>query len=382
MAALALAIAFAFGNLYKFSFFSPEVRISALDIAVFSLTILALPLNLKKYRSLAVPIAAFFTVSLISLVLALPTYGWPAIFVGSMYLVRWVVFSLFFASIIQLIKPVKIAYIIYSLGLLTVVISLGQYLIFPDIRSLVVSEWDPHYYRAVGQFLDPGFTGILLVFTLIFLTLNPFKNHLINLITWSASYLAFALTYSRSSYAAFLVSMAYIAWKIKGWKFFMGILLLFGVTLAILPRAPDGEGVKLERTSSIQARIDSWTTAWRIFTQHPILGVGFNVYRYAQGASLKSHAGAGADSSLLFVAATTGLVGLLVYLWYLRRLYLLSTMNHELRTTLVGLLVHSLFLNSLFYPAVMVWIALLLSVSGSLPGPLPPAPISSRRDSN
>lgn len=378
MAALALAIAFVFGNLYKFSFFSPEVRISALDITVFALTLLALPLNLKNHRHWVTPITVFFTIGLVSLILAVPVYGWTSVFVGFMYLARWVIYSIFFASIIQLIKPKHIVHILYSIGIITATLSIAQYLLFPDIRALTVTEWDPHYFRVVGTFLDPGFTGLILVFTLIFLTLNPFKNRLINLITWSTSYLAFALTYSRSSYAAFLVSMAYIAWKIKGWKFFVGILLLFVVTLAILPRAPDGEGVKLERTNSIQARIDSWTTAWRIFTQHPVLGVGFNTYRYAQGASLKSHAGAGADSSLLFVAATTGLVGLTAYLWYLKRLFSLEPITYYL----IPLMVHSLFLNSLFYPAVMVWIALLLSVFDSLPGLWPQTPKFSHQSSN
>ena len=378
-----LLIGFGVGNLQKFSLFSQEVHISALDMIVFSLTFFSIFKNYKLSSRLALPIFTFFTVGLISLLLASQLYPWSSILVGSMYLVRWLVYSLFFASIIQLIKPVRIAYIIYSLGLLTVVISLGQYLVFPDIRSLAVSEWDPHYYRAVGQFLDPGFTGLLLVFTLIFLTLREPSNQITKYISWIGTYLAFALTYSRSSYAAFLVSMAYIAWKIKGWKFFLGILLLFTVTVAILPRAPDGEGVKLERTSSIQARIDSWTTAWRIYTQHPIIGTGFNVYRYAQGASLKSHAGAGADSSLLFVAATTGTVGLLAYLWYLKRVYDLRSTIYDLQATLVAVLVHSLFLNSLFYPAVMVWLSLLvLSASGSPPDPSPQIPAHSPRNLN
>ena len=371
MASWALIIAFLFGNLYKFSFFSPDVRLSLLDIVVFALTLLTFPPKLGKYRFLATPVLVFFTLAFISLALALPVYGWQAVLVGSMYLARWLVYTLFFASILQLIKPPKIRKMLLIMGISTAIIGLGQYLLFPDIRSLAVSEWDPHYYRLVGTFLDPGFTGLILVFTLILLENVSFW--------WLITYLALALTYSRSSYLAFLASMAYLAWKRKGWKFFFQILLLFTVTVTILPRAPDGEGVKLERTNSIQARIDSWTTAWKIYTQHPILGVGFNVYRYAQGASLKSHAGAGADSSLLFVAATTGTLGPLAYLWYLRRLYLLSTMNYELKATLVAVLAHSLFLNSLFYPAIMVWISLLLSSSDFLPGRLPQTPRYSPR---
>ena len=372
MAALALIIAFVLGNLYKFSFFSPEVHVSALDIVVFSMTILAWPKAIRHFNHLAAPILVFFTVGLVSLIFAIPVYGWPAVGVGAMYLVRWIVYSLFFASIIQLVKSKQIVYIMYSISIITAILGITQYIIFPDIRSLTVAEWDPHYFRVVGTFLDPGFTGLILVFTLIFFTLRHHK------FLWVLAYIPFALTYSRSSYAAFLASMAYIAWKIKGWKFFFGILLLFTLTIYLLPRAPDGEGVKLERTNSIQARIDSWVTAWKIFAEHPILGVGFNTYRYAQGASLKSHAGAGADSSLLFVAATTGLVGLMAYLWYLKRLFSLEPITYYL----IPLLIHSLFLNSLFYPAVMVWIALLLSVSGSRPGPWLPAPKSSRQGSN
>lgn len=358
MAALALILAFVFGNLYKFSFFSPDVHLSLLDIVVFTITFINLKsyfLNLSKYRYLTTPILVFFTLAFISLVLTLPVYGWQAIGVGGMYLARWLVYSLFFASIVQLIKPSKIKKTLLIMGVLTAVLGLVQYLAFPDIRSLTIAEWDPHYFRLVGTFLDPGFTGLILVFTLILLENVSFW--------WVITYLALALTYSRASYLAFLVSMAYLAWKKKGWLFFAKIFLLFALTLILLPRAPDGEGVKLERTNSIQARIDSWTTAWKIYTRHPVIGVGFNVYRYAQGASLKSHAGAGADSSLLFVAATTGLLGLLAYLWYLKRLFSLEPITYYL----IPLVVHSIFLNSLFYPAVMVWMSLLLLSSSDFP---------------
>ena len=125
-------------------------------------------------------------------------------------------------------------------------------------------------------------------------------------------------------------------------------------------RQSDGEGVKLERTYSVWARAESWKTAWNIFSQNPILGVGFNTYRYAQGASADSHAGAGVDSSLLLVLATTGIVGFVIYLKYLKYLWKLGENDLVLSASLVALFVHSLFLNSQFYPHVMLWISLLL----------------------
>ena len=84
-------------------------------------------------------------------------------------------------------------------------------------------------------------------------------------------------------------------------------LLILGLTIVILPRVSSGEGVKLERMSTVWARIASWKKAWEIFSDNPIIGVGFNTYRYAQKASPESHAGAGSDSSILLVMATTGI---------------------------------------------------------------------------
>lgn len=359
-----LIVSFAFGNIYKFSFWSPEVKVSLLDCTVLVLTIMGLRVNRVEQR-LILPILVFFSLGVLSLVLAIPNFGISAVAVGAMYLLRWVIYSLFFISLVRLFKVHELGKVILSLGLVTTLVGLGQYLFYPDVRNLQVAEWDPHYFRVVGSLLDPGFTGIILVFTLIWLTLKPLKPKWGQVLAWGATYLALALTYSRSSYLAFLVGMGWIAWKLKGWRFLVKMVLLLGVTVLILPRAPGGEGVKLERTNSIQSRIDSWTTAWRIFTQHPVLGVGFNVYRYAQGSSLKSHAGAGADSSLLFVAATTGILGLGAYLWYLRRLYLLQTTNYMLQATLVAVLAHSTFLNSLFYPAVMVWLALVVAATAA-----------------
>ncbi len=140
-------------------------------------------------------------------------------------------------------------------------------------------------------------------------------------------------------------------------------------TLLILPRAPGGEGVKLERTSSVKARLLNWQNSASIFVKNPILGVGFNTYRYAQKQAgfldtskwLKSHAGAGADSSLLFIAATTGTVGFIFFIRYLKSVWKISSAGLFLRASLVALFFHSFFLNSLFYPFVLIWVSLMLA---------------------
>jgi hypothetical protein len=104
--------------------------------------------------------------------------------------------------------------------------------------------------------------------------------------------------------------------------------------------------------------------------------VGFNAYRYAQRdyGFLEeerwqlSHAGAGADSSLLFVLATTGILGLGAYLkiWLKVLEKSGSKKNRLLVLTVLGVLLsHSLFLNSLFYPWIMAWLWLVLATGNS-----------------
>ena len=372
-----LGISFVLGNVYKFSFIAPEVKISVLDCVVFVLTIVAV-LDFKKYQDsfvkylrVAKPLLLFATLGVVSLLLSLSHFSSQEVLIGAMYLIRWLVYSLLPLSLVRLFKVPELRKSLLILGGVTILVSLGQYLIYPDIRSLQVAEWDPHYYRVVGSWLDPGFTGLILVFILIYLTIRPIANKFFQGLTWIGAYLALALTYSRSSYLAFVIGMAWIAWREKRGKFLLQMVGLLTVTLILLPRAPDGEGVKLERTSSIWARIENWGQALTIWRSQPLIGVGFNTYRYAQrdyGFLTQdkwqlSHSGAGADSSLLLVVATTGMLGLGVYLWYLKRLFQLGTQSLVLEASLAAIIVHSFFLNSLFYPAVLVWIAILLATT-------------------
>ena len=342
-----LILAVGVGNIYKFSFFSPDVNVSVLDFVVFILTIL-------NFQRPPKPLLFFLGMGLLSLVPAYFAFGYQATLVGLMYLVRFGIYSLF------LIKK-DANFLIMGVGITLVLTGLIQYLFFPDIRSLAIAVWDLHYYRVVGSQLDPGFMGIMLLFFLVYLL--QFKTAVYKFL-WAITYMLFALTYSRSSFLAYFVVMAFLAWRKKSWKFLVGMWLLLALTLPLLPRSPDGEGVKLERTSSIQARIDNWSNSLIVFRDHPILGVGFNTYRYAQiqygflkTKTISTHSGAGADSSLLFVAATTGVIGLTAYVNYLRHLWSWSDLQPYL---MVGL-IHSWFLNSLFYPWVLLWLGLIMA---------------------
>jgi hypothetical protein len=295
--------------------------------------VLLLMFNYKKLKIYR-PVLWFVIAGLVSLAVN----GFPLI--ASLYLLR------FFSYSLLLNLKIKPKYLLWlSSGIAT--LGLLQYIFLPDTRFLASLNWDDHYYRLISTLFDPNFTGIILVLGLI-LTLFKFPR-----VWWL--YLiqvpALLLTYSRSSYLALFAAGFYLAVVKKKMKFFLlgfGILCLM---LLALPR-PGGEGVKLERLFSVTSRLDNYQEGIKLWLKHPVFGLGFNNLR-AVRADLISHAAGGLDSSLLFVLATTGIIGLAAYFNLLKCLW---EKNLLLRVSLVALLVHSLFVNSLFYPWVMIWL--------------------------
>ena len=144
-------------------------------------------------------------------------------------------------------------------------------------------------------------------------------------------------------------------------------LILLSTTLFLLPRG-EGIGVKLERLFSAKERIANWSQAVTIFSRYPITGVGFNTLRYARRQFsllpedwLDNHAAAGVDNSFLFVLVTTGIIGLMTFLAALFQFFRKSSLIF--RISLIGVVVHSFFLNSFFFPWIMFWLWILLGIS-------------------
>ncbi len=370
-----LFLGYALGNLYKFSYFSPDIRISLLDISVFLCILYTIYVHKNKLISIyrvnkfTKPFLNFVLWAFFSLLISFFSWGARAVTVGSLYLFRFLSLGLLFLFFKQFSRT-EILRGLRFLSLVIIITGLFQYLFFPDIRKLAVSDWDPHYFRVVGSLLDPGFMGIMLLFVMLFLVFFPLKKLWQQRCLFGLAYLLFALTYSRAGFLAAFVALSLFAYFRKTWKlFFIGTVILT-LTLILLPRGPGGEGVKLERTSTIMARLINWKNSLTVFIRYPVLGVGFNTYRYAQrdlgylnqDSWLHSHAGAGADSSLLFVLATTGLFGFLLYLNYLKAFLTFFGFGSLPGLSLAALLVHSLFLNSLFYPWVLVWLALITAL--------------------
>ena len=243
-------------------------------------------------------------------------------------------------------------------GVFLAILGILQFIFIPDLRFMENLGWDPHYFRAVSTFLDPNFLGAYFVITALALRNKK--------ILFAIIYIALLLTFSRSGYLMFLVSFSSLSFILKSMKLFLLTFILFlglisgfwiYTQLVTIPRG-------IDRSASASYRLGTWQQGLNIFKKSPILGVGFNSYRYAikeygigETQFLNSKGSTTNDFSLIYVLATTGVLGLTAYLVFL--LSILRSRSIIILPLLPGLLVHSIFNNSLFYPFILIWIIIL-----------------------
>lgn len=314
-------------------------RLPGLPFYVHDLILGAILLVNRRRLILYRPVLWFGLAGIISLLGAGFRLPLNQVLTGSLYLVRFLVYSL--------IIGVKIDSK-YLIGLSTALASFGlfQYLFIPDTRWLFNLNWDEHYYRLISTLYDPNFTAIMLVLGLILI----YREYRHRYWLYGLHLAALLLTYSRSGYlalAAAILTTAVIKRQLK----LILVIIMFLAALFFLPR-PGGEGVKLERIQSIAQRFSNYRLGWQFWQMSPVIGLGFDTLRYYRDNQL-SHSASGLDASLQLVLVTTGVAGLMVYLNLLLNLW---RQSQWLKITMVALLVNSLFINSLFYPWVMLWL--------------------------
>ncbi len=335
------------------------------------------------------PVLLFFASGTASLIINSAHLEFQQLIVSFLYALRWLVYAALYFAVKDFPSEYKrkISHILLVAGGALVGLGFLQYFFYNNLRNLYYLQWDDHLYRLFSTFLDPNFAGVFFALYL-FLLFGKLLDHsvqkkrkyffiyaLLSLLT----ILALVLTYSRSGLIAFVAGMLVFLF-VKGNKKLS--LPVFGVVLLFLLIFSNTgvEGRNPFRTASSQERIRSIYIAIRIIEKNPVFGVGFNAYRYSQNrygfrTSEKwqvSHADAGTDNSWLFVLATTGVVGLLAYVFLWVRVFgVIGGIGGEdkLGTRVVtmasvaGLLASSLFLNTLFYPTLMYWVWVILGIT-------------------
>lgn len=227
-----------------------------------------------------------------------------------------------------------------------------QYFFLPDLRFLVYEGYDDHFYRLVSTILDPAFTGLIFVFNLNYYLWQKKKNWTL-IILFAIGLL---LTYSRSSYLAFLVSslILLLVRKDLSKKAILLILLGFFASLPFLPKQSGGDGVNLLRTTSAQARISNDQVILQNMNGADwIIGQGLFIPSQNRQvtANIPSHSHF-ADNLLVFLLSNLGIIGSSLFIVLIWRVLKLG--KRENWILLSSLFSHAMFNNNFTQSFVML----------------------------
>lgn len=371
-------VAFPFGEILRFDL-GNNIAVRLLDLFVILTFFCFVLISIKNRKPvenyLKKPVLIFSFVGLTSLVINLTWLKPNEFFVAILYLVRWVCYAnlLFIASGVDKKFKQTVSKVLLVDGLIILILGYVQYFLYPDLRNLYYLGWDEHNYRMFSTFLDPNYLGAFLVLFLLFLIslIKKEKKHLYLLgFVAMLCLVAIFLTYSRGAILMLVVSFGTYLILISRKKYLLGLIGAVVVAIIILMPTFDKENTNLFRTASSMARLETYNNASKIIVDNPIFGVGFNAYRYAQQKySLRqvytkypNHADAGVDNSFLFVFATTGTLGLLAYLNIWKTIIVRFKKSPILISSIVGLFINSFFINSLFFPSIMLWMWVLIGI--------------------
>lgn len=374
----AFFVAFPFGQLARKDFYILEISFGVTLIDV--IAVLAIPLSIfvKKKPKLWTNLKRLYFVFAVSFLFSIFLVPVNNYLLGFLYLLRLLAYGSLFLVIFDYVaeSEERRSTIFKALLLILGFVALFgwiQYFAYPDLTALKEVGWDDHLYRLTGTFLDPGFTSLVLVFgvviSLVFFQSARKTRYLFLAVGFLLTIL---FTYSRAGYLASIAAVSVLYFSRRYIKFaFFAIFLAFTV-LILLPKPEGSEGVKLSRTASIFQRLDNYKQTIDIFAYSPVFGIGYNnICEYRKGclgidlADVK-HSCSGSDSSVLLVLATTGVVGLIVFG------HTVLSISGQLHSGLyakaflassVAVLVHSIFVNSLFYPWVLGYLAMLEAIS-------------------
>lgn len=334
---------FFFGQLFRLNFLNFSFPLFSLAILILAFVNL---LNQKNILSkLRHPVFYFIIFSLFTLI------------------INWFNFSFSFSSLFYWLRLISLlSFFLFPLKIDTqtdkffqlilwssLIFGFIQYIFWPDFTTFSAFNWDPHLYRLIGTFFDPTFTGLIFLLFLLKIYFHYSSNRLLIFFP----YLGLALTYSRSSLLAFFIVFTFISIVKKNIKIFLATTLLIFLTIFLLPRMP-GEGTKLERSSSIKAKIVNYKEGFNLFASSPLIGHGYNNLPTIRN-NTNSHANSGFDGSLLTIAITTGIIGLFLFF----KIFSLNLSSSSLywQSLILAIFTHSLFSNSLLYPWILFYLA-------------------------
>lgn len=350
------AFLFSLGQLGRISFFNQQANFYlyeiTLTVSIFFLfwkyRLQTIKESWKKFLSIFI----FLAILLASLLTGVTKFTQFENLVGSLYLVRlYLYFIYFFYLHYHVLKNKSFSRVIKSgvfiIAVLTIISTLVQYFLYPDLRNLFYQGWDPHLYRTFGVFFDTSISAA--IFGLFLLTINqPFIKIIYLLLV--------ALSFSRSIYLGLTITLIYLFIQQKQLKKIIIFLIIFTSLVFVIPK-PSGEGVNLGRLYSISSRNIDYIQGITIWKNKPLIGYGYNRIRYVKNSD-SLHSGAGYSSSFLTILVSSGILGLISFIWVL---WSLRKINKFAPVLLIFVSIISLFDNVILHPFIMFLLLVNLS---------------------
>lgn len=332
------------------------------------------------------PATLFFLLGLSSLLINSPGMEDGEVLGAAFYGVRWA--SFYFLSVIVWnqtdVEKRRTLWSLFAFTLLLCLAGFIQLAVLPDFTAMEVLGWDPHRSRLLSTWYDPNFVGGFLAFMLpliLGVAWNNKKHHKVLLPLAFIVLLALVLTLSRSAYLSLMAGL-FVFGLFRSVKVLTGLTVLLILMIAALPPVQNRFLSLVDNVESFfvddytlpdasaRLRFASWDEAWQLFLEKPLIGQGYNRYKYAalELGTLKDlniHSASGGDSSLLNILAMTGVLGFLpffaIYLLLAKQAWHARKTGYGLGflSALCGLFIHSIFVNSLLFPLFMVpfWVS-------------------------
>lgn len=348
---------------------------------------------------------AFVIMDIVSLAANLAWMSKSEFLVASLYLARWIGYMLIYLVVWHTLEDQhqvkKFINALVGSGIVVVLLGFLQLRFFPNVSQIVaiangdpasLQNLDPHQGRLVSVFLEPNhLSGYFLVFVSICFSFafagknrrtNPFWFCLLAVFV-----IAIMLTQSRAAILG-LAAMALVMSKSR--VRLVSLILLVGVLITVMFTSSTYDKMKGMFSSSqpsaykvniagVNLRVDGsaylrtlvWREAIRTIEKYPVTGCGYNAYRFGAAKANKrplsqSRGAAGAANSYLTILATTGIVGLTIYLgmiWNIIRYFsrtagsqansLAAILSFATAGAMIGLAVHALSIDSLLFPQIM-----------------------------
>ncbi|MBP7057203.1 O-antigen ligase family protein [Candidatus Gracilibacteria bacterium] len=363
--------------------------ITLLMVAVWLWRKLALK-ELFRAPQLTKPVLLFLVIVSISTLVGLNTlfsldaFDLKSVVVSFSYLIRLAAYTMLYFITDDFLStdPQNKNFLLNCIFITSIVVSIGgfiQLLLVPDFTAYAIQYgWDPHQDRLLGTFFDPNFIGSYFAFIMALgMGLYPTatKRHKI-IIGFSILFCAVALllTFSRTGYVAFLAAFIIIGMLRSPKVLLIGsVCIMMGLIASPKALQRITDGLSVDETGL--KRVASWNKGTRILSSYPLFGVGYNNLAtvqdfYALVDEFDVNNRGGLENSVLTVAVTTGVFGVLayIYLWaqsfiLTNRVWLKKKLSQNIRNqslaimaALAAVVVSSIFMNSLFYPFLLVHI--------------------------